>query len=119
MPSPVVPENFEAGYIGRLDRRTRIGAEMNARWAAFTDDLGGADRLSYAQRSLAERALWLEYWLAWQEEALAEGRMADFDPGRWTQAANALQGILTKLGLERAQRDVTDLQSYIRGQANG
>jgi len=78
---------------------------MRERYRAFTDDLGGADSLTYAKRSLVERVLWLEYWLAQQERALAQGQ--EFDVGRWTQAVNALQGILSKLGLERQDKDFT------------
>jgi hypothetical protein len=89
---------------------------MRERFNAFTADLGGVEHLSYAQRSLVERALWLEYWLAQQEQALATG--ADFDVGKWTQAANSLQGILSKLGLERQAKDVPNLQDYIRGRAS-
>ncbi|WP_142494757.1 hypothetical protein [Thalassovita litoralis] len=56
----------------------------------MTDDLGGVDRLSYSQRSLVERALWIEHWIAQQERELAEGRIGAFDAGRWTQATNSL-----------------------------
>jgi hypothetical protein len=94
-----------------LDGRTGIARVMRSRYQEFTDDLGGIDRLSYAQRSLAERALWLEYWLADQERELASG--GDFDVGKWTQACNSLQGILSKLGLTRQARDVPDLGEYL------
>jgi len=112
-----IPDQFTAGYLDRLDGRSKVAVDMRARWQAMTGDLGGADQLSYAQRSLVERALWLEHWLHIQEQALADGDHASFDAGRWTQGCNALQGILVKLGLERRQKDVTDLQSYIRGRA--
>jgi len=88
-----------------LDKRTALAQVMRERYRAFTDDLGGADSLTYAKRSLVERVLWLEYWLAQQERALAQGQ--EFDVGRWTQAVNALQGILSKLGLERQDKDFT------------
>lgn len=114
-----IPERFAAGYIDRLDGRTAIAVTMRNRWQQMTDDLGGADRLSYAQRSLVERALWLEHWLAVQEEALASGDCGNFDAGRWTQACNSLMGILKTLGIERRQKDVTDLQTYLRQKAGG
>jgi hypothetical protein len=115
-----IPDRYAPGYLDRLDGRTAIAADMRARWQELTDDLGGADRLSYAQKSLVERALWLEHWLAAQEQTLAAGQHEAFDAGRWTQACNALQGILKTLGIERRARDVTpDLASYIRGRANG
>jgi len=109
------PKKFNTGWLSELDGRTAIAQVMRERYAAFTNDLGGVDRLSYAQRSLVERALHLEYWLAQQERALIEG--ADFDVGKWTQAANALQGILTKLGLDRQAKDVPHLHDYLKQKA--
>jgi len=105
------PAKFAQGWISELDGRYAVAQVMRERYRAFTDDLGGADRLSYAQRSLVERALWLEYWLAQQEQSLAKGK--DFDVARWTQAANSLQGILSKLGLDRVAKDVPDLATYL------
>lgn len=107
------PEQYAPGYLEELDGRTAAARLMRQRFIAFTNDLGGADHLSYAQRSLVERGLWLEFWMAQQEECLARGD--DFDVARWTQAANSLQGIYSKLGLERKARDVPDLQSILSG----
>jgi len=105
------PQQFANGWLAELDGRTAIAGAMRGRYTEFTDDLGGADNLSYAQRSLVERALWLEYWLSTQERELASG--GEFDVGKWTQAANSLQGILAKLGLHRAARDVPNLASFM------
>ena len=66
---------------------------------------------SYQQRSLVERSLWLEYWLADQERKLATGE--DFNIGQWVQAANSLQGLLSKLGLQRVAKDVPDIAEYL------
>ena len=109
------PDKFAQGWLSELDGRTGIAQVMRERYAAFTADLGGAEHLSYAQRSLVERALWLEYWLAQQEQGLATG--AEFDVGKWVQAANSLQGILSKLGLDRQARDVPHLSSFIKARA--
>jgi hypothetical protein len=110
-----IPERFTTGYLDKLDGRTAIAADMRARWQELTDDLGGADRLSYAQRSLVERALWLEHFIATQERVLADG--GDADTGRMTQATNSLLGLYRTLGLERRARDVTSLSDYISGKA--
>jgi len=107
-----VPARFEAGWLDALDSRTALARQMRERFDTLTDDLGGSDALSYQQRSLCERALWLEYWLASQERELANAR--EFDVGKWVQAANSLQGIYSKLGLERTARTVPDLKSYIK-----
>jgi hypothetical protein len=106
------PERYSQGWIAGLDMRTAIGRDMAARYAEVCGDLGGEGSLSYAQRSLIERALWAEFWIASQERQLAEG--GDTDMGRYTQATNSLLGLWKALGLERKARDVTDLQSYIR-----
>jgi len=116
MPAKQIPNKYSPGYLDNLDGRLAVATVMRERYRAFTDDLGGSDSLSYAKRSLVERALWLEYWLAEQEQALAKGQ--DFDVGKWTQAANALQGILTKLGLDRQAKDVPHLHDYLKQRAN-
>jgi len=116
MTTQAPPRNFNTGWLSELDGRTAIAQEMRERFRAFTDDLGGAETLSYAKRSLVERALWLEFWLAQQEQALAGG--SDFDVGKWTQAANALQGILSKLGLDRQAKDVPSLNEYLARKAS-
>ena len=110
----VIPEKHAPGWLASLDGRTSVAQDMAGRFDEICRDLGGADRLSYMQRSLIERALWVEYWLASQERELAEGR--EVDTGRYVQAANGLQGIFNRLGLERRARDVTpDLAAYING----
>ena len=109
------PDKFSSGWLNELDGRTGIAQAMRERYRVFTNDLGGLSRLSYAQRSLVERALWLEYWLATQEQSLATGE--DFDVGKWVQATNSLQGILSKLGLNRVAKNVPDIGEYLRGKA--
>ena len=104
-------KKFTTGWLLELDKRTALAQVMFERYRAFTDDLGGADNLTYGQRSLVERALHLEYWLAQQERALMEG--GEFDVGKWVQATNSLQGILSKLGLNRQAKDVTSLRDYL------
>jgi len=108
-----VSAKFANGWLDGLDGRLGLARELRQRFETLTNDLGGSGSLSYAQRSLCERALWLEYWLATQERDLANG--AEFDVGRWVQAANSLQGIFAKLGLERVAKDVPDLQDWIKG----
>lgn len=104
-------ETYKNGWLQDLDGRTAIASIMKDRFKEFTDDLGGISRLSYQQRSLVERCLWLEYWLVQQETLLATG--GEFDVGKWVQAANSLQGILSKLGLVRVPKDVGDLADFL------
>lgn len=109
------PDKFSPGWLDQLDGRTGIAQAMRQRYASFTNDLGGDDRLSYQQRVLVERALWLEYYLHTQEKAMASGE-AEFEPGKYTQSVNALSGLLTKLGLDRMAREVS-FTDYVKGTA--
>ncbi|RZU98780.1 hypothetical protein [Spiribacter vilamensis] len=107
-----IPNQYRPGWLDSLDGRYGIARELRARFDEVCADLGGADRLSYMQRSLVERALWLEYWLSQQEQALAKGHT--FDVSRWIQAANSLQGIYSRLGLDRQKREAPSLTDYLR-----
>jgi len=111
-----IPTTYRPGWLDNLDGRYSTARELRARFDEVCTDLGGADRLSYMQRSLVERGLWLEFWLAQQEQALAKGQ--EFDVSRWIQAANSLQGIYSRLGLERRQREAPSLTEYIKGKAS-
>ena len=106
------PSQYSPGWLDALDYRTQLARDLRARFDEVCTDLGGADQLSYMQRSLVERALWLEFWLSQQEQALAKGQ--EFDVGKWVQAANSLQGIYSRLGLERKQREAPDLQTFLK-----
>lgn len=107
----------------RCSFKTSMGVHIKSEWMfrlgqnmqhkALTDDLGGVDQLSYQQRALVERALWLEYHLQLEEQKLANGQ--EFDSGKWTQSCNALQGILSKLGLHRVAKTIPALQHYVNG----
>ena len=107
-----VPDRFRAGWLDALDGRLSLARDLRQRFDEVCTDLGGKDRLSYMQRSLVERGLWLEFWLANQERELAKNE--PFDVGKWVQAANSLQGIYSKLGLQRQARDVPDLQDWLK-----
>jgi hypothetical protein len=106
-----VPERFKAGWLDDLDGRRTLARELRQRYQELTDDLGGSDQLSYQRRTLAERAIFLEYHLSREEQQLAQGE--DFDAGRWVQACNALVGLMKTLGLDRKARDVPSLSEYL------
>lgn len=106
--------NYTPNWLDRLDGRTALAQELRNRYTSMTADLGGEAGLSYMQRSLVNRALHLEYFLELEEHNLREGGTEAFDAGKWTQAVNSLQGVLSKLGLQRQSRDVT-LNDFMQG----
>lgn len=111
-PSEAVAGRYQRSWLDRLDARHNLTRELRERFDEICADLGGRDALSYMQRSLVERALWLEHWLANQERELSKG--GEFDVSRWIQAANSLQGIYSRLGLERKAKQAPDLPTYLR-----
>lgn len=111
-----IPETYHPNWLDQLDGRTATAQEMRRRYELLTNDLGGADRLSYQQRSLCTRALWLEAWLEIQERQLAEGQ--DFDAGKWTQGSNALLGLFRALGFEKVAKNARSINDIIEGARN-
>lgn len=114
---PEIPTQFEPRFLEHMDQRTVAARELRQRLNAITDDLGGADQLSYARRSLVRRAVWLESWLETQEAKAAQGE--DVDIGRQTQALNALLGLYKTIGLERRAKEVPSLHDYLNQKARG
>lgn len=113
MPAPKPPDKFTEGYLDKLDGRSAIAQELRARYAEVCSDRGGKDYLSYLERSLIERCIFLEYTLTRDEIALAQGQ--PFDLGKYVQSVNAYSGLAAKIGLPRVPRDVTGLQEYLQG----
>jgi hypothetical protein len=101
--------------LNDLDGRTKAAMMAKALVADLENDLGGADRLSAAERELVQRAALMAAMLGDAEARWLSGRPVDV--AEYTTLANAQSRILKMLGLERRQRDVTpDLHRYIAGQ---
>jgi hypothetical protein len=81
-------------------------------------DLGGADAISEAERSIVRRAAVLTVELERLESAFAEGKGTPSDLDLYQRTAGNLRRLLEAVGLERRTRDVTpDLQTYLSGKA--
>ena len=107
-----IPATYNGDWLERLDGRTAIAKAISQRLRALETDLGGHDALSYQQRSLVKRAVWMEAIIEQQESALSRGEAVD--QGKLTQAVNSLMGLLKTLGLERIARDVPTLNEYLK-----
>ena len=107
-----IPAQFSEDWLSKLDGRTRIARAVRDRLGELYADLGGEDSLSYQERSLCKRIVWLEALIETQELALARGE--EVEQGRLTQSINALVGLLKTVGLDRRTREVPDLQSYLK-----
>jgi len=109
-----LPDRYSEDWLAKLDGRTAIARVIRDRLEELQNDLGGRDQLSYQQRSLAKRAIWLEAIIEQQEIALSRGE--EVDQGKLTQAVNSLIGLLKTLGLQRRARDLTpSLREVMQG----
>jgi hypothetical protein len=109
------PERFEPGFIAMTDMRFALPKLLRSRLQELVADLGGADALSYQERSLAERLIHLEWQLGEWEALARDGKPVD--QARYLHAVNALNGLVRSLGMKRRQKPVPTLQEFLAGRA--
>src|SRR5262245_42592385 len=98
--------------LADMDGRTLAAKNAKALIASLEDDLGGADRLSAAERELVQRAALASAVLQDMEANWLSGR--GLDVTAYTTLANTQSRLLKLLGLQRRPKDVTpDLSKYI------
>lgn len=105
-------DTFKPRFWEDQDRRSVIVREIRRRVDALERDCGAE---SYAQRSLCQRAIFIELQLESMEIAGAEGR--EYDAGVATQMVNCLSGIYAKLGLKRQLPKAQGLKAYLEDEA--
>ena len=69
----LMPVRYREDFAAVMDGRSRLAREVRDRLSALVADLGGEDALSHAQRSLCQRAVWLELCIEHEETRIAEG----------------------------------------------
>jgi hypothetical protein len=97
-----LPSRYDEGFLDGLDGRFRIAREVRDRLAVVHADLGGEAHLSYLQRSLAKRYVWLELHHEADEARLARGEAVNL--GAHVQRLNSMIGVARILGIERQRR---------------
>jgi hypothetical protein len=112
-PLATIPNRYTPDFAERLDKRTSIAKAIRGRIETIETDMGGAEALSHARRSLVRRVVWLEAIIEHTEQQLAAGKGIDL--GGHTQAINSLLGLYRLLGLERRQRAVRTLREVMNG----
>lgn len=102
-----------------LDGRRRWLKAGRAREQERMTDLGGADQLSAAQRSLIRRLVNVELWIEATEARILGGPAADDDEliTLWLTAVKTHMLLSSRLGLQRKARDVPTLQEYLAHKA--
>jgi len=99
--------------LSDLDGRTQAARRAKALVETIETDLGGADRLTGAQRELVTRAAVLGALIQHSEVRMLAGKKVDFSD--YLAAVNVQRRVLATLGLDRKLRDVTpDLGDYVQ-----
>lgn len=97
--------------LADLDGRTKSAKLTRDLIEAVQDDLGGADRLTVAQRQLVQRVAILG---ALAEDAEAKWlQTGEIDLAAYNATANTQRRLLATLGIQRTVRDVPSLRDYL------
>jgi hypothetical protein len=95
-----------------LDGRSLAAKAAKSLIMAMQEDLGGADRLSAAERAIVHRSAVITAMVEDMETRWLAG--GDLDVGAYSSLTNVLRRLLATIGLQRRQRDVTpELHDYI------
>lgn len=114
MPTLPLPDKGKVRLLSLsdLDGRTNAAKAARALIADLESDLGGADRLSAAERALVVRAAVTGAMVEHLEATWLSG--GEYDVAAYTTLAKLQLRLLTALGLQRRPRDVTpDLTDYV------
>ena len=106
-------KRFKPKFWQEQDNRVAVVKEIRRRVKALKQDTG-AD--SYQKELLCERAVFLALQLETMEcDAIRGKKPLDF--AVFTQAVNALSGLLSKLGLERKVHEAGGLKAFLEDRA--
>jgi len=111
-PTGELSTTFVPRFWEHADSRLAIVKVIKERYEDLKADTG-AD--SVQKQLLCQRAVFLSVWLETVERRAIED--LQFAAGEYTQACNALSGLLSKLGLNKVSKRVGNLREYVRGTA--
>jgi hypothetical protein len=104
-----VPGKFDPNFIDNLDKRYGLATVVKDRRDALEAHRGG--NLSYVERSLITRLVWLELMTESYELKFANGETVDV--GALTQLNNTLKGFYKDLGIKPTARPVKRLHEHL------
>jgi len=104
--------------LDQVDGRTLAAKRVRDVIGTLQSDLGGADRLTEAQRQLVTRGALLGAFLEHCEASWINGESVDI--AGYLSAINAQRRVLATIGLERRARDVSgSLAEHIASRSKG
>ena len=104
----------QGALLQGVDMRTHGGRRFKELCADLVHHL--CDDPTAPQLAIIRRAAALAVWCEQAEAAQAQG--AELDIAAYSTASNTLRRLLADLGIERRQKDVTTLASYIASKAS-
>ena len=102
-------------FVEDVDGRSREARRFRDVLAEIVSDLGGADRLSEAQRQLARRCALIATECERLEARAVAGEGIDLD--LFGTLTDRLGRAFQRLGIKRVPREVTTLHGYIAGRS--
>ena len=105
------PRKFSPDFIENLDSRYELANVVRNRRDALEAHRGG--EISYIERSLITRLVWMELITETYEFRFANGEPVDV--GALTQLNNSLKGLYKDLGLKAAARTVSSRRERMSG----
>lgn len=109
-----VPTRFDPDFAERLSKRYSLTRIVQERREALEAHWGGSD-LSYVQRALVKRVVWLELITETYEQRVANGEQIDV--GALTQLNNTLKGYYKEIGIRPTARPLRTLRDVMQGNA--
>lgn len=107
----VLPVRYRSDFAEVVDGRTLLGRAVRDHFNSLVQDLGGLERLTHQERSLAMRATWLQLMLEHEESRISEGQGVDIGPH--VALVNSLLQVYRALGLKRREPPAQRLSDYL------
>lgn len=116
----LLPEKYRHKFLRQMDGRLSLVKALKALRRDIINDCGGHEELSKMRLILINRLVYGTAILETIEAEFSEqGTISKEQISKWVQMCNTVQGLLSKLGLDRAVKQVTNLQDYIDSKHNG
>ena len=103
-------KRFRADFLQTMDGRVTAVKALRERFNALTTDLGGLEGLSFQEKTLCKRVVFLERHIEQMELLVAKGGAVEVHA--YLASINALAGLLAKIGLGRRSRTIS-LRDYL------
>lgn len=91
--------------FGNLDKRTGESRVFEHFKSLLIDHLGGADKITFTQMAVVERACWVHLRLSLLQGKLAQGQFSQHDSDVFLAWTHSLTRLLSALGLDPGKVD--------------